>query len=230
MNKDIITKIEYLKYKKEYFRDYSSDERKFIKDNIFKDEEIMRVDLLAQICSKIGAFELNEDRYRKFVNLISEEFSLEGNIIEIGCGNFPIVSYHLSKIKTSKGTITAYDPRVITKPVENIKLVKEEFSYNTDLKPYNLVVGYFACDVTETIIKRACDEEKDFIVGLCGCTHFPRSYFLDGNIATKESWLDYLYNMAQKHKSSACDLSVKYLDDIDNYPIIEGKHKIKSTF
>lgn len=229
MNDDLKTKINFLKYKRAYFDSYYNDEKAFINRNLFKDNEAKGVDILAQVYSRIGAFDDNEDRYKGFVNKIVEDFDINCNILEVAAGRFPIVSYHLSKRQIS-GSITAYDPRLVAKKLDGINLVKKRFTFDDNIDLYDLLIGLFPCDVTETLVKKSCVSGKDFIIGLCGCTiHFPTDKFDPSKTYTEEEWFDYIYSVAEENKRDYCTLSLKYLDENYecNYPIIEGKHKRK---
>lgn len=227
MDYSIKKKIEFIKYQKMYYKNYYDDEKRFINSNIFKNNDSCEVDLLAQIYSRIGVFNEYEDRYLQYVKLLSNEFSLCGNILEVGAGRFPIVSYHLSKIKCRKGTITAYDPRLVTNELEKIKLVKKNFTMEDDIEKYDLIIGFAPCDATETIIRQACKNKKDFSIATCGCTiHFPLEFYKSKKNYTEQEWFDYLYLLASEIKSEDCLIDIKYLPSSFNYkyPIIQGKH------
>ena len=122
--------------------------------------------------------ELNFDRYTHSffydqANFVKDTFDVSGNILEIGSGLFPCFANLIAaeQIKLQKGTITLYDPNIsITSPkYKNMSLKKELFKDNYSFKDYDLITGIMPCYATEMIIRKACEEHKQFYIQLCEC-------------------------------------------------------------
>lgn len=227
MSIDDETYQEFLDFQDEYFDNYSELEKEYIRKYIFTDQDEAYADIVSQISSKIGYLSKSNDRYLGFIDIIINDFKSCGNILEVASGRYPIISYYLSKMKFSS-SITSMDPKLVTTCLNGIKLVKQPFTFDTDISAYDFGISYFPCEATLPFIKKFCTDGKDFIVGLCGCTtHFPISSFNQFRTYTEQEWFDYVLSVVMNEKKDNCNVLIKKLPNSYNcnYPIIEGKHE-----
>lgn len=178
-----------------------------------------RTDIMNQIYAEIGLLPEANNIYKGFMNVLSKEHDLDCNILEIGGGFFPIMAKYIDEEqqKIGKGTITVYDPMLVTKKLGNIKLIKENFTHLDTVNQYDLIIGIAPCEATEFIIKKAAEEGKTFFVALCGCTHFTH-WHNPFRMPTLEDWCEYIYSKARDTIDEDSELSVKYLDSKCGYP------------
>ncbi len=109
--------------------------------------------------------------------MVSSLYGNDINILEVGGGFYPVFAQYVSNLQRESkglGSITVYDPRLITEEVEGLKLHKEKFTSGMDMTPYNLCVGILPCEAIRLIIREATSNEKDFFIAMCGCTHFEK--------------------------------------------------------
>lgn len=218
----------FMEYQDKYFNEYSQMEQDYIRKHIFDSSEYSYVDIVAQILSKIGYLNKDRDRYLGFVDMIINEFRDKSNILEVACGRYPIVSYHLSKLMNTQVNITAMDPKLVVSNIDGIKLIKDSFTGEVEVSSYDLGVAYFPCACTEEFVRKFCTEEKDFILGLCGCTtHFPTDKFSLYRTYSEDEWFDYILSVVEESKKDNCKVLVKSLSSNYNcnYPIVIGKHE-----
>lgn len=216
---------EYLiKYKDEYDR----NAYEFIKNNFFSYVNSNKdIDIIAQVQQAIGALPEENNRYQKFFEYLHAMYDLNGNILEIGSGYYPALSEIIDHYQTStgKGTISAYDDKLVTKKCGNIKLYKRVFTSNISLQPYSLVTGIYTCDATVRIIESANRQNKDFSILTCGCTHFSEQMLMYIPV-TLEYWQNYLYEKAKSNLDDSRTINIDYLDGIET-PIISSRKKSK---
>ncbi len=128
-----------------------------------------------EIYEYLGLIHPKGNFYQKYFENIKERFNLRGNVLEIGGGLIPSFAEKIAQeqINLGKGTITVYDKAIILKESRcpNMTLVKENFTTKTEIQDFDLVIGILPCTVTSLIVTRACEENKDFYVALCNCSH-----------------------------------------------------------
>lgn len=178
-----------------------------------------------QVFSELG---INEDAtqiYRDHIDMIRNHFSLDRNICDIGGGFLPAFANLVAEeqLKIGKGTITVYDPRLVfNEPkFDNMRLVKEEFTKDTDVSKYDLMLGIYPCEATEAIIESAIKNDKDFYVAMCGDAHSS-----DGSRITKVAYREKVINTANNLALTNGNYEMevtKFDDPIYSYPIIIGK-------
>jgi len=138
---------------------------------------------MMQIYGKMDIHPSAADFYRNQLELIKELFPIDGNIVEVGSGNFPIFAEELAKeqLKIGKGTITIYEPLLfdMTPKYPNMTLHKEEFTEETDLTGADLIIGIHPCKATWAILINAIKNRKNFFVAMCGCDHTPGAEYMD---------------------------------------------------
>lgn len=134
-------------------------------------------------------------------------------ILEVGCGR----TARLSRILAEKGfQMTCIDPKVDSSCFNGISSIKGKFDYRKfDLSEYNFVVAQEPCNATEHIIRACTNQDKPFIVSLCGVPH----KLISGEMPKKlDDWYNYLWKIA-KDKTQLITLS---LDPFSLTPIIRS--------
>ena len=171
-------------FKKKYQHEYSKSEWDYIEYYFFKQiHDIYAPNIMMQIYGKLGIKDSPAIFYRKHLELIKQNFPIDGNVVEVAAGNFPIFAEDLAKEQgeIGKGTITIYEPALIemTPKYPNMTLHKEEFTKETDLTGADLVIGIHPCKATWAILENAIKHKKDFYVAMCGCDHTPGVEYMD---------------------------------------------------
>ena len=224
-NKELKGKLE--AFLDEYSSEYPKGATDYIRTNFWKRRKPFEApDILMQIYSELGVYKEKDNLYIKYLEMIKSIFSLDCNMLEIGGGFIPSFSNIIAKeqLKTGHGTITVYDPVLLPKKLKysNLKLVKDKFTMDTNISSYDLLVGIFPCDVTETIIKKACIEKKDFYIQMCGCTHFTLDQIMEYGLSVP-IYQKYIIDLANSMlNENIC------IDKLDNkcgidYPILYKK-------
>lgn len=115
-----------------------------------------------------------KNNYKNYSNIfyqeITKNFSLNQNILEIGCGWFPSIAKYIDlKQQNIKGTITCYDTNLKISKSGNINLIKSNINENEDISKYDFIYSSNICEALETTLKLANKYKKEFIIELCGC-------------------------------------------------------------
>ena len=153
-----------------------------------------------QMFSAIGALNKEENPYYQMMKKIEEEYGLDRNIIEVSCGMFPALSYEIAKRQKElgKGTITGYDPELVTKTLTGTTLVDKKFTLSTPLPENSLIIGRKPCEATETIIRTANIKNIEFYIQVCSCNHTPIEYRLTHLPKPNQLlWHTYIEELAQ---------------------------------
>jgi len=202
---------------------YSEEARAYIEqefsDAIF---EYAKPEILAQIYAELGMLDDRENIYKQFSDVVLSKYPAEYNILEVGAGHFPMFAKYvdLRQQQLGTGTITAYDPNLVTRLLGKIKLYKERFTYDTPIDKYDLLVGISPCKATETMLMKAIGSKKEFFIALCGCSHFEARH--EKISSTYINWEEYIIEMAFSQKSN--DFEVQY-ELINNFPVISSKKR-----
>ena len=156
------------KFVEDYQSYYDELELSYLKDNLEIEPSDRNIpDILRQILCELNFLKDEDNIYLHFSNLIEQLFGLDKHIIEIGGGVIPSLSKIIA-LRQKDGSITVYDPRLITESTSsNLILKKEKFDMKTITSNCDLLVGFMPKDATEIIINKACLEKKDFIITLC---------------------------------------------------------------
>lgn len=154
---DLESKLAALRWAKEYL---NSDD--LIPSNIYS------------IYDQLGLLPENNNRYDDFVNHLEKAFDIQCNILEVGGGNLPRIGERIAyrqQISNKKGTITVYDPDLSVKKnsFPNLILCRDNFTLETDIRSYDLLIGEYPCDATDLMVRRALDENKDLYIQMCDC-------------------------------------------------------------
>lgn len=213
-----------------YEDEYTEDEINFIRSNLinfFKSGT--QIDITSQVLVALGRLPDCDNRYKKYLEFLKTRYSLDGNILEVACGKFPALSKYIDEYQKdlSNGSITAYDPKLITTSYGNIRLHKKIFDDTIDLSNYSLVTAIHPSEATVQIIEAANKGDRDFSILTCGCAHFPdkeRPFFYTPAIMYE--WQNYLINVARRDLSPSRTLDIDYIDGI-NTPVISSRKKVK---
>lgn len=185
-------------------------------------------DIMLQIYAEIDLIPEERNIYKGFIDLFKTKYSLDKNILEVGGGYFPAMAKYIDgkQQQERKGSITVYDPRLITNKLGNIRLVNECFTLSTNIDEFDRIIALASCGATEIIIKKANEANIDFFIGLCNCVHFP-SEQLENYSENIEVWHNYLFNLARDTMSSEREFAIDYLKPTYGYecPIISSRVK-----
>lgn len=169
-------KLKFNEYLEKYSLNYTCEELDYIISNFEKFiYDKVAPDILMQIYEELGVEHRIGTFYQEHFNRIKYRFGLDRNILEIGSGKMPSFANKVACYQQTiqKGTITLYEPLLIIDEPKypNMTLHKENFTQDTIIKDYDLLVGIFPCETTRLIIEKACQNNKDFYIAMCGCVH-----------------------------------------------------------
>lgn len=185
-----------------YGSEYPESVVEYIKENYQEAINAQKIpDLMTQVYAELNLLSPNKNRYLRYLRSLKSYFSLEQDILEVGGGFFPSFAKYIAKEQSDlqRGSITVYDPRLVTKRCNKIRLKKEKLTLETKTEPYDLLLGIMPCDATLLLIEKASQDNKQFFLALCGCTHFNSAQFM---LPSYENWKKYLFNYAEKSLTS----------------------------
>ena len=206
-----------------YYNEYEQAYLKKINIEYIKGYKREIPDIVRQILEEIGYYDDKKDQssYEAFINIMNNQFGIEKNIVEVGCGAVPTLAHKIS-LKQNSGTITLYDPVVgnYYDSSDRFVLKKEKFKRRTNVDNADLIFGFMPCEATQEIIECATDNNKDFIIALCeGGPHGDEFDYFDST----DDWLHAMMYLAERgiEENNMGKLKVlsfkKYMSD---YPII----------
>lgn len=178
-------------------------------------------DVLHQVYSKVGAYDFVDNFYDLCINEIKKDYSLDGHILDVGCGFYPAFAERVAHLQHD-GSVTAMDYDLITTEHGSVKLIKGTFTENTNLAKYDLVLGIMPCEATIPMIKNANKCDKDLFIQMCGCTHFEHPELIYP--LTVGMWYEYVDHIL---KSTIPDSRTYefYHPEWAEYPIIKTMKK-----
>ena len=237
MRVDKVSRLRYFNqlsgYLKQYQEGYPGGAVPYILEHFVEDKKVEDTpDILMQLYAEFHLLSVKENYYAAFAKKIGKIYGWNTRILEIGGGFFPAFSrtMHAYQEKKGMGTITVYDPQLVVTKLEGISLKKEEFTKETDIKDYDLLVGIMPCTVTRLMIQKAIQEHKEFFIALCGCTHFdieelPRSMF--GFIPLSyEDWVTQVYALAKEQEKDGFEVTMEDAKQYSfQYPVIRSKRR-----
>ena len=178
-------------------------------------------DLMRELFGELDLFKEDEDIYDGFIQLLKENFDINKSIIEVGGGIIPVLGNRIAKMQEA-GNVTIYDPRLGTTKtnIPNLKLKKEKFTADTKVSKSGLIIALMPCEATETIIRTACANNKDFMIAMCeGGPHGDIYDFYEDEEEWLESMLYYAERLIEDNKMGT--LQKTYLKEYkDPYPVI----------
>ncbi len=213
-------------FMKKYGNNYTKQQLEYINSKYLKDLNEQYIDIkntMLQIYTEIGLFSDDKNIYKAILEKLKKKHNIYSDILEVAGGSFPIMSKYIDEEqqKIGKGTITVYDPQLITDKLGNIILIKEEFNEKINVKNYDLIIGISPCKTEELIIKKANEEKKEFFILFCSCI---RNFY---DNADYEYWCSYIYELAEGNYPENSKITIDYLDNIYNYdlPIMSKVYK-----
>lgn len=225
-----ITKEEYirraLKFVEAHKDSYTQREQDYIRRNCeWGIDRLFVSDLLRQVYDEAGITDIDKNMYEGFLKVLEENFDINTNIIEIGGGIIPSLAKKIA-LRQKSGTITVYDPRLITDidHPDNLILKREMFSKETPIGNTSMIIGFMPCDATALLIDVACQNKVDFMVALCeGGT---RENF--GWLEDDDEWIGFIKYCALRgiEEKNMGTLGEASLEKYQNpYPIIYNKKR-----
>lgn len=148
-----------------------------------------------QIFSAINALPPAKNPYYQFMNMIENDYGLDKNIIEVSAGYFPSLALEIAKKQKilGKGSITVYDPMIVTSQLEGMTIVRDRFTLSSPIPDNALIIGRNPCHATETIIRVANRENVPFCIELCNCDHSSNEFKLSHDfISISNMWHSYV--------------------------------------
>lgn len=220
---ELIVRKNFEEYMKIYGPLYPEGCKEFIIEH-FLDESFeidFYPDVLHQIYAHTGAYDFVKNFYDLCIDEIKDDYSIDGHIIDIGCGFYPGFAERLQKLQHD-GSVTAMDYDLLTTEHGDIKLIKGKFTEFTNLAKYDLVLGIMPCEATIPMIKNANKSDKDLFIQMCGCTHFENPEMIYP--ITVGLWYEYVDHVL---KSTIPDSRTYkfYQPDWAEYPIIKTMKK-----
>lgn len=225
---DYITKsLKVNRFLEENKHGYNDRELEFIRSNWvhFLDKKF-QVDILRQMYSELGFMDDKEDIYHAFIKILEENFDIDTDIIEVGGGRIPSLAKRIA-LKQKKGTITVYDPNLIStdSPYPNMVLRQQPFTLQTPVKEDQLIIGFMPCEATEKIIYNAKKNNAHFLIALCeGGPHGDEFDYFE----SEDEWLSSMLYSARDtaDKTKHGPLQITDLKEYDDpYPVIYTKKR-----
>lgn len=218
-------KIKYNELLSEYSQGMNKAALAYIRENFWKLKDSIDIpDILMQVYSELDIF--RDNVYLKHLDRIKNIFDIKCNVLEIGGGMLPAFSNMLAseQLKLGKGKVTVYDPMLATTNSKhsNMKLVKEPFNLNTEIKDFDLVIGIMPCDATEAMVKKVCQNKKDFYLFMCGCTHFTYDQILAYGLGSK-SYQKYIIDLIESMINDKVNIDTFESRYELDYPILYKK-------
>lgn len=182
-------------------------------------------DIVRQVYAEVGLLSEEQNIYNGFISLLEENFALDRNIVEVAGGIIPSLAKGIA-LKQKTGTITVYDPRVMTnisKP-DNLVLKRQQFNKNTQIPGANMIIGFMPCDATMDIVDSACKNNVDFMIALCEGGNRPGYEYLEDD----EEWIGNVRYNAERGMEGT-DMGTLETADLKKYgspyPVIYNKRK-----
>lgn len=122
--------------------------------------------ILCQIQSMLGLYNNCEDPYQIMLKRIKEQFkNINVPILELCCGHYPALATKIVKEQIKCGSITVYDPCLVTSQIKGVTLVKKDFSKcHIDMSKYKLIIAQKPALMYDKIIDLAIKSKTDFII------------------------------------------------------------------
>lgn len=162
----------WLLFLEQYHFEYPEDELKYIQSHFDKNPQGEICDLLLQIYATLDMLEKDKNPYLGLLQVLQKHHHLNQDILEIGGGYYPTFAQYIDKVQALKGgSITTYDPKLITTKLGNIHLHKKLFNLDHPTQHYHLIVGVLPCEASELTIKASLQQDSELFLVLCNCWH-----------------------------------------------------------
>ena len=162
----------------------------------------------------LNGLPLRQERFAKYISRRLKNHK-NAKILEVGCGR----TGKLSKMLSEEGfQMTGMDPKLEISSTHKIQFYRQRFNYKTTLlNNYDYVIAQEPCDATEHIIRACLEQNKPFLISLCGSPH---TLISGENIDDVYKWFDFLVNISPNQ------LVLRYVE-FDNFfktPILRSKN------
>lgn len=206
------------KFKKNYLNLYEDDYKDEINERLLHGFTNNN-DIINQIYCYLELIKDEINPYKEFIKITKKYFKINCNILEVGSGYIPILAKYLE----NDAKVTMMDPKIIFRDYAKGTIKNESFTLNTNLDKYDLIIGYNPCEATESMIRNAITNQKDFAIATCGCCYLP----IDYPNRTKENWHKYLIRIASELGKNEYKIIIDFFNPSFkiNNPIIIGKRK-----
>lgn len=132
---------------------------------------------LLQLLSKYDVIKNEKDFYKVFAETLKKYNLLNGNCCEVAAGEYPRLSEIIyPTVEEKHSNLTIYEPTLTIKKLGNAKLVKEKFTFETDISGYDTLFGMFPCEATIPLIEKSITADKNLLVAFCDCDHSTEKY------------------------------------------------------
>jgi len=139
-------------------------------------------------------------RQEEFANYLTRRLQRKDakNILEVGSGR----TCKLSRILEQKGfSMTCIDPKIdiqlVKEKAPEINLHQEKFDLNYDLTDFDFIIAQEPCDATEHVVRACVNQNKHFIMTLCGVPH---TLISGESLQDVRAWHNYLANISDDIK------------------------------
>ena len=137
------------------------------------------------------------NKYKLFVNYVNKLYSTDKKILDVGAGHGS-TSCLLSSLGYDVSAMDLFSNSTIERlSNNNVKVINDYFSCETDISNYDLIVGLHCCGAIELIIKSSLINDKEFLVTLCET----RKDLLDSKrIKNRNDYVNYLMDFDKRIK------------------------------
>lgn len=152
-------------------------------------------------------------RQERFAEFLAKKLSPNTRVLEVGCGR----TARLSRFLNEKGfKMTCIDPKLEIVSADGIELIKGQFNYKKfELNKYDIVIAQEPCDATEHVVRACVEQNKPFMMTLCGVPHRLISGKMHKNV---HEWYRYLVSI----DSERIKLRYVELDPFLSTPILKN--------
>ena len=213
------------KYIMDHMEDYTPREIQYMIENYDQGKRTrFAPDVLRQIYDRLGITPDKDNMYKGFVELLKKNYDINCDIIEVGGGVIPVIAKHIRDEQVT-GSVTVYDPKIsrILDNEDGYTLKREMFTDNTKTGDAKLFIGFMPCQATELIIRKAVENNADFMIALCEGGHYDFDDYFD-----EEEWRDSMRYLARRElaKKNMGTLEETDLKSYgDPYPVIYSKRR-----
>lgn len=166
-----MNKTDYINLQKFLLKcNYNEEQLEYIYKNFGKKDVLC---ILRQIYASLGMINDEENEYLKIFEYLLKKFNLGCNILEVACGNYPVLAHYIDTYqkKIGKGTITVIDPEVSIKKLGNIKIIKDSFNYGDNVDNFDLIISQSPCLKIDDVAVTAIEKKKQFFISMCKCIY-----------------------------------------------------------
>lgn len=166
----------------QFFKEYGDylleREIRYIKEHMF-DEDLYINTTILEIYEHLGLSKyLKCDLYQHFFNHLKKDCEINKSILEVGSGLIPSFARKINENQSS-GKVTAMDPLIIPDIYDSIDIKTCEFTSETDVSEYDLIVGQYICELIILVIDSSFIHDIDMYVQMCEC--LPRQYRINNS-------------------------------------------------